>query len=43
MANNPKRFDSDKLLEKGVEMPAVMLDKTLEAGTKVVQALGGGE
>ena len=39
MANNPKRFDSDKLLEKGVEMPAVMLDKTLEAGTKVVQAV----
>ncbi|MGB4795872.1 MAG: divalent metal cation transporter [Candidatus Saccharimonadales bacterium] len=39
MANNPKRFDSDKLLENGVEMPAVMLDKTLEAGTKVVQAV----
>ena len=39
MAKTPKRFDTDKLLEKGVEMPAVMLDKTLEAGTKVVQAV----
>lgn len=39
MTNSPKRFDSDKLLEKGMEMPAVMLDKTLEAGTKVVQAV----
>jgi NRAMP (natural resistance-associated macrophage protein)-like metal ion transporter len=39
MTNSPKRFDSDKLLEKSMEMPAVMLDKTLEAGTKVVQAV----
>lgn len=33
------RFDSDKLLTKGVEMPAIVLDKTLEAGAKVAQAV----
>lgn len=33
------RFDSDKLLTKSVEMPAIALDKTLEVGAKVAQAV----
>ena len=33
------RLDPDKLFERGVEVPAVVLDRTLKAGTKVAQAV----
>ncbi|PID99504.1 iron transporter [Candidatus Saccharibacteria bacterium] len=39
MPNTSKRFNSDKLFERSVKAPAVALDKTLEAGTKVVHAV----
>lgn len=32
-------IDPDKLFERGVEVPAVMLDKTIETSTKVVRAV----
>jgi Mn2+/Fe2+ NRAMP family transporter len=32
-----RKIDADKLFEKSVSAPAVMLDKTLEMGTKVTQ------
>lgn len=32
-------FDSDKLFTKSVEVPAVVLDKTIEASSKVVRAV----
>lgn len=37
MLDNSQKFDSDKLLERSVEVPAVMLEKTLDFGTKVTQ------
>jgi NRAMP (natural resistance-associated macrophage protein)-like metal ion transporter len=37
------RFDSDKFLTKGAEMPAIMLEKTMDASGQFVRSLPGGK
>ena len=36
---NKPHFDADKFLTKSAEMPAIMLDKTIEAGEHIAKAL----
>lgn len=39
IASSVSSFDPDKLLTKGMEMPAYMLDRTVETGAKLIQSV----